>query len=665
MSAIAGLYHLRQANAELTDLDRMASALRHRGSDAPSVWHVGSVGLVRCLLQTTPQSVHEDHSLASRDGLYALSADARLDNRRELFSHLDFSGRPLTEIPDSAFLLAAYRRWGERCVDHLVGDFSFALWDERERKLFCARDHMGIRPFYYYQAGTVFCFASEINALLQLSMVRRRINEAKLLDFLLWEYQDKTATFYQDIFRLPPAHTLTISADGIQIRQYWQLDSMYELRLGSDADYVEQFLEIFREAVQDRFSAIGPVGSMLSGGLDSSAVTCTARNFLGQTKALPLATFSAIYPSQPQVDESGYIAHVVDQGGIMPYFLRADEFGPLGDGTQAVRYFEEPNPFPNLSMLSGLLRMAKGLGIDVMLDGVDGDAAVSHGLGILLEVAYKGRWGEFAALATALGQKYPAHGDVSGNLLKGYGFYTLSQLVRDGRWLAAGQAVTQISQQFGMSPIKIVQSALFAPLIMRPLRRLKRGRKPPPDVSAWLSPDFVRRIDFAQRDRAMRQNQIRPVRTARQEQVNTLTSCWLMEALDATDKTAAAIGIELRHPFFDKRLVEFCLAVPVNQKIDGGWTRVILRRAMQNILPTDIQWREGKSNLEPNFFKSFAIHNRPQIEKALVEAPAPLEPYLNITAIRAIYDDLVANPSFTAAARVWSATQLWYWLEQQ
>jgi asparagine synthase (glutamine-hydrolysing) len=176
---------------------------------------------------------------------------------------------------------------------------------------------------------------------------------------------------------------------------------------------------------------------------------------------------------------------------------------------------------------------------------------------------------------------------------------------------------------------------------------------------------LVRRIDFTRRDQAIRQQQLQPIHTDRQQQVNVLKSAWVAEALDALDHTGSAFGIELRHPFFDKRLIEFCVALPVTQKIEAGWTRLILRRAMQNILPIEIQWRAGKSNLEPNFFKALITHDRPQIEQALFKAPTLLEPYVNIPTIQATYQRLLVKPTAAAAARVWSAAQLWYWIEQQ
>ena len=661
MSAIGGIYHLDQAPVSSADLNRMASSMCHRGPDVTNVWQNGPLGFVNCLLRTTPESAYENLPLVSQDGLLVLSADARLDNRGELLSVFDFSGKPHVEIPDSALLLAAYQRWGKRSVEHLVGDFSFALWDEPEKKLFCARDHMGIRPFYYVHSQQTFGFASEMKALLTLPTVRRRVNEAKLVDFLLWEYYDKKATFYEDIFRLPPAHTLTISADGIHAEQYWELDPDYEIRLGSDEAYAEKFLEIFSEAVRCRLRSITPVGSMLSGGLDSSAVTCVARNQLAGVEDHTLFTFSGIFPSLAEVDESKYIEHVVAQGGLTPHFIRVDELGFLSDLERLSEHLEEPHPFPNLNIVWSALGIAKTEGIRVLLDGNDGDAAVSHGLGILAEMAYRGEWANFASVTASLAQKYDAYERVPQRLLEGYGFFSVTQMFRDGDWQAGIRAINQVSKQFKLTRLTVIKETVWRRLILRAIRQWKRRRTLPSDLKQLIVPSLAKRIDIRERQSHLEQ---RPVRTARQEQINTLTSCWLVEALDALDKTGAAFGVELRHPFFDKRLVEYCVALPVNQKIDAGWTRMILRRSMQNILPSEIQWREGKSNLEPNFVNSFLGVDHERLDEAILRDPAPLELYLEVPVLQEIYRQFLKNPSGAAARKIWSAVVLRDWLKQ-
>ena len=181
MGAIAGLYLLDGRSPNRTDLDLMVATLAHRGPDASGMWCRGPAGLAHRALWTTPESLHETLPLRADFANLVLTADARIDNRAELIAALDLDGRGSSQITDSELILAAYEYWGEHCPEKLLGDFAFAIWDGRKQTVFCARDHFGVKPFYYhYRAGRLFAFASEIKGLLCLSEVPRRLNEVRV-----------------------------------------------------------------------------------------------------------------------------------------------------------------------------------------------------------------------------------------------------------------------------------------------------------------------------------------------------------------------------------------------------------------------------------------------------------------------------------------------------
>src|SRR5207245_10257224 len=181
--------------------------------------------------------------------------------------------RAPSDATDAALILAAYERWGERCPEHLLGDFALAIWDARRATLFCARDHFGVKPFYYHHApGRLFCFASEIKGLVALAEVPRRLNETRVADYLVPLLEDKEITFYEEIVRLPPAHRMAVTREGVRMEQYWALDPEREIRMKSDGEYAEAFREIFTEAVRWRLRSAIPVESMSSGVLDSSSI---------------------------------------------------------------------------------------------------------------------------------------------------------------------------------------------------------------------------------------------------------------------------------------------------------------------------------------------------------------------------------------------------------
>src|SRR6267142_1308347 len=165
MSAIVGFYGRDGQPVDRADLERMTASLAHRGPDAAGVWNNGPVGLGHRMLWTTPESLHEQLPLTSKSGDLVITADARIDNRDELITALGLAHWAHGEIPDSELILRAYEQWGEDSPKRLLGDFAFAIWDERRQTLFCARDHCGVKPFYYYQSARALLFASEIKAL--------------------------------------------------------------------------------------------------------------------------------------------------------------------------------------------------------------------------------------------------------------------------------------------------------------------------------------------------------------------------------------------------------------------------------------------------------------------------------------------------------------------
>ena len=296
MSGIAGILHFDGRPVEAEDVERMLEQMPHRGSDAVGIWRRGSVGLGHRLLHTLPEDTGSRFPLVVSDGEFVVTADIRLDNRETLISTLGLGDRDPGSISDTYLLLVAYQKWGERCPEHLLGDFAFAIWDERRKALFCARDHMGLKTLCYYLSADTFVFASDIKGLWGIPEVPKQVNEREIAAYLANIFPDKSATFFNHIFRLPPAHTMSIRDGGFQLRSYWEPNPSPDVKPSSDAEYAEQFKVIFIEAVRCRLRSVYPIGSMLSGGLDSSSVTCIARNLLQDSGKAPLPTFSAIMP---------------------------------------------------------------------------------------------------------------------------------------------------------------------------------------------------------------------------------------------------------------------------------------------------------------------------------------------------------------------------------
>ena len=639
MSAIVGIRYLDGRLVDQTVLTQMLMTLAHRGTDASGVWSRDSVGFGHGMLWTTPESLREQLPLKSRTGDFFITADARLDNRTDLIAELNFSGCSATEVSDSQLILAAYEKWGERCPEKLLGDFAFTIWDQRERKLFCTRDHFGVKPFYYYfHPSRQFVFASEIKALLCLPDVPRHLNERRIADHLTARWEDHTQTFYQHIFRLPPAHSMTVHGDAMQVRSYWTLDVTREVCLPSDDAYAEAFRELFTEAVRCRLRSAFPIGSHLSGGLDSSAVTCVARTLQAREGPAPFHTFSNIFDDLPQCDERPYIDAVLAQGGCTPHYVHADQVGPLSDIERVFWLHDEPLAAPNHFLPWELNRSAQQAGVRIVLDGFDGDTTVSHGATYFAELAQAGRWQIFAREANAVAGRV---GSPASALLEYYGLSYLEELGRQWQWRTFAVTAKQIGTYFPITPCTLFLRHGVRPLLASRLKQsgLLPRRSRENTTPSILNPEFARHVGWKDTNQGDRSWPHVP-HTVREEQWQKLTSGLFTIALELSDRCAAAFALEVRHPFMDKRLIEFCLALPPEQKLHDGWGRMVMRRALREVLPEKIRWRGGKTDMTSNFVHGLFTHDREVLDEVMLSRSAAIEQYVEMRAVRRIHQRL-------------------------
>ena len=610
MSAIATLLRLDGRPVTRGELEGMLQRLAHRCPAPPVVLTDGFVGL-------------GPHAATQAD--VHITADVRLDNRAELCALL----HEPAHASDSHLVLRAYLRWGEACVEHLLGDFAFAIWDANRRSLFCARDHIGVKPFYYhYRPGRLFACASEIKALLALGDVPRTLNVTRVADYLTPVLEDPAITFYDAIVRLPAAHRLVITRERARLERYWQLDPEREVRPASDAACADEFRAIFTAAVRDRLHSDRPVASLLSGGLDSSSIACVARDLLRAGGAGPLPTFSALFENVPSMDERRFIDAVLTSGGFDPAFVHADRLSPLTGIDAMLRAEDEPFYAPNLYMHWALYALAASRSIGAILDGFDGDTTVSHGMLRLTELTRAGRWGS---------------------------------AVREARSVAPGLGVTtwHLLRNYCVSPL--VPTAARAAL--RRLRASIPFRSP--NRVQLVAPALAERVRFPERLAALLAARSQRLFTVRADQFRQLASGLLPFVLEVAERAAAAFGIEARFPFFDLRLVEFCLSLPSDQKLRDGWTRSIERRAMDGVLPPAVQWRRDKTNLFPHFIDALLRQERALLDRIVLAPSVELARYVDSGALRSAYARYRARPSEDDALAVWRAVTLALWLEQQ
>ena len=392
MSEMAGLYrpsgptpHRAEGLALLGELSHTAPA---------EVWENGP-----CLLGYQPSPGDPSLRSAWESGPLVVVGDIRLDNREELIVALGLPRTSSRIVPDGEIVLRAYERWGEGVVDHLLGDFAFAVWDGNRSTLFCVRDPFGVRPFYYVERSGVFAFASEAGALVRSGYASDAADEVYLSLFLAGGVDGGGLTNFEDVRRLLPAHTLTVNGQGMRVRKYWALEPDLEVRHGSDAAYAEEFFEHFAEAIRCRLRGADPPAALLSGGLDSSAIVAVASSIARSEHRGELHTFSRVYPEVPShdgrrfVDERSFMEAVIARGHVVPhYYDYRDGLSPLVALQEYSRATGLVAAAPNLPSGFDHHRAAKQAGVRVLLDGHGGDEVVSHGGGRLYELALARRW---------------------------------------------------------------------------------------------------------------------------------------------------------------------------------------------------------------------------------------------------------------------------------
>jgi len=633
VSGIFGLLNQDGAPVDSGELRAMGSLLVRRGPDGADVWRLGQAGLGHTLLATTPESlVERQPRVHSRSGC-VITADVRLDNRRELLDALHLPERETT-VGDAALILAAYDYWGIECVTRLLGDFAFAIWDPRNRRLFCALDHFGMKPFYYHHThGRFFAFASEPRAILVLPQTPYRINEGRIADFLVSELEgiDKTSTFFEEVYRLPPAHTVSVTPEGVTQRRYWSLEPGAELRLKSDAAYAEAFLDVFTEAVRCRLRSAGPVGSMLSGGMDSGSVVAVARRLLAEEGRGPLSTFSATSPDRAECIETRTIQSAIGMGGLDPHVVRFDQLSEYMPELEELTWSLE-EPFDNYMTLQQMIYLeARRSGVKVVLDGVAGDIVLGEG-SHLVRLLRRGRW--CSALREALGQQR----------YYGSAYAPWTDLLRSARAALIPNSVRRLRQR------------------VTGRRRLHRRARRRISESK-LNPDFARRIDLEDRLRVLHEQSpagIAPDYVV--ERARSIDHAYLTVGRERYDRIAAAIAIEPRDPFLDKRVVDYCVALPGDQRLKGGWPKEILRRSMSDSLPNAVVWRRGKEHLGWAFTLAFIDIVKDHMKVDIAGRQGTISTYLNWEAIDWLRSSKLEDAPAASTQTMYDAAHLGTWL---
>jgi len=598
MCGIAGQFiiHGDQVNPDL--LHRMSETLAHRGPDGDGIYVNDRIGLAHRRLAIIDLSDTGRQPMSNPDETIWIVYNGEIYNYKELREELQDLGHTFCSESDTEVILHSYEEWGAACLPRFNGMWAFALWDSRKGELFCARDRLGIKPFYYSAIDGTFLFASEIKALREHPGVGRGINETRLSDFLAWALADHTdETFFEGIFQLLPGHTITVTGEGVgeQI-PYWEIAMNPALRTTerSDEEHAEEFLALMTDAVRLHLRSDVPVGTCLSGGLDSSTLTALIHRVLrsdnpGKGNELQ-NTFSACF-SDKRFDESEYIDIIAEDTQVRSH--------PTYPGTETI--WEDldhlltcnDEPFASLTIYSQYCVMREASKrVKVVLDGQGAD-----------------------------------------ELLGGYIAYHIPHL---RGLIRAGHPVTTLKELIGI--LRYHRSFFWYALHQVITRRKRRGlirvagTDPLPRYQGTLGETLT--VD--------------------------LTRANLPYMLHWEDRTSMAFSIESRVPFLDYRVVEYLASLPEDQKIRGGITKYILRKATKGLLPEAIRCRMDKRGFSTPEEVWMREAMQPEIQKILASPSFRSRPYWNADEVHASYRDFVDGRS-DYSGELWRiiCTELW------
>ena len=537
MSGIIGIYHRDGAPIERALLCSLVDYLAYRGPDARQTWIGNSIGLGHTLLQSTSESFAERQP-ASLEGRYWITADARLDGRAELLAEFDLTGGDVgSPIPDSELILRTYAKWGAACVEHLRGDFSFAIWDSHTKHLFCARDQFGIKPFYYASVGSVVIFSNTLNCIRRHPAVSARLNDLAIADFLLFDMiREQAATSFADIQRLPPAHTLLCTQEAISVRRYWVLPVRAPIHHKRPGDYVEQFQELLDQAVADRLRTNG-VGVLMSGGLDSSTVAASAKRILSRDgSAAGLCAYTAVFKNLIPDEERRYAGLVAERLKIPIEFQVDDGVGLWQQLNHDNNCWPEPVHSPGWGGEQAQLRQIAARN-RVAFTGFGADPALSCLLSVYFSQLLKKR--QFGYALVAAMRYLAAEGRFSRLYLR----------TRWQRWFASSSQV--------------------------------------PHYPGWLNRHLEKRLGLRQRWDALTRA-TNPTTAVRSVAYEAMVDPFWPRLFEGCDTGVTGVPVEVCHPFFDLRLVDFLLALPA---LPWCSDKELLREAARGILPDAVRLR--------------------------------------------------------------------------
>jgi asparagine synthase (glutamine-hydrolysing) len=620
MCGIAGkLFHDPARPVDGALLDRMSAILAHRGPDDAGIHHEGSVGLVSRRLAIQDLSAAGHQPMSSPDGRLWITYNGEIYNFLLLRDELERDGVRFRSRSDTEVILALYARQGPACLARLRGMFALAIWDRQERTLFAARDRLGKKPLFYYQDADRFVFASEPKAILQDPEVPVAPDHVALHHYLTYGYVPGPWSAFRGVRKLPPAHYLVLRDGRTSLHRYWELRHTPK-RTDGEAALTEELLARLGEAVRLRLISDVPVGALLSGGLDSSAVVAMIR----RATSGPIRTFSIGF-DRPDYDETRYARLVAQHLGTEHHEAVVKPDAVAGVPRLVWHYSE---PFADSSALPSLAvcEMARGF-VTVALNGDGGDETfLGYDRYLATAVLNRLDWvpRPVRALAGAAGRGLPRGmaKSLAYRLRRVTDVLTLEPRDRYAKWMTA----------FGNSD----KGELYAPALRQELRTTDSLALLDAAYEASDATTFVERI------------------------AHTDVQLYLPDdLLVKMDIASMANSLEVRSPFLDHEVVEFAASLPLHLKLRGWTQKYLLRRAMRGLLPEAVI-RRPKMGFGVPIDHWFRHELREMAYDVLLDARARQRGYFRPDVVRRYLDEHVEGRAHHHP-RLWSLLMLEQW----
>jgi asparagine synthase (glutamine-hydrolysing) len=483
--------------------------------------------------------------MCNEDGSSWIVYNGEIYNYLEIRKELENLGHHLKSQTDTEVVLHAYEEWGTDCLRRFNGMWAFAVVDLKSNKIFCARDRAGVKPFYYFYDGKRFCFASEIKALIEIDGFSIEPNEQILADYLFSGLLDHTEeTFFKNIYQLRPGEYLFIEDNKLTIKSYWDIESK-PVCFCKEEDYTERFYELLRDSIRLRLRSDVPIGTCLSGGLDSSSIVCLANRLMLDAHAIDpklvgkkQKTFSSCFENHVY-DERNYIELIIQKTNAEKNYVFPKGEGLDEDLSKLVWYQDEPFGSTSIYAQWDVMRLAKGRGVTVLLDGQGGD-------------------------------------ELLGGYLPSF-YYLFREALQRRKWRRLWNEL----KGFRRYHPTMLTDILFHRFIPR-IRNAMGGK------IGWAQESFQKKF---------LRNFPRPSKFENGLD-NYLYQCFrsttLPRLLHSEDRNSMAFSLEARLPFLDFRLVEYIFSLPSDLKIKEGVTKVVLRNAMRGTLPEEVRNRYDK-----------------------------------------------------------------------